>query len=145
MNKVILMGRLTRDPEVRYSQGEKVHWRLQDTHWLWTDRFKRDGEPDGRLYQLCMHSDKTAEFAEKYFRQGMQYHNQWTYPDRKLHKQRWRKGLYDRCCRRRAGICGEQELRVKQIRAVIRQPGFSGTAAPSTGCRRRFYEHSGWN
>lgn len=32
MNKVILMGRLTRDPEVRYSQGEKP-WLLQDISW----------------------------------------------------------------------------------------------------------------
>lgn len=32
MNKVILVGRLTKDPEVRYSGGgEKIHWQLQDT------------------------------------------------------------------------------------------------------------------
>mgnify|MGYP006996850886 CR=1 FL=1 len=42
------------------------------------------------------------------FPPGNAYHNQWTYPDRKLHKQRWRKGLYDRGCHRRAGICGKQ-------------------------------------
>ena len=32
MNKVILMGRLTRDPEVRYSAGRACHWQLPDTH-----------------------------------------------------------------------------------------------------------------
>ena len=35
MNKVILMGRLTRDPEVRYSQGEQ-HQQSQDIHWQLT-------------------------------------------------------------------------------------------------------------
>lgn len=36
MNKVILMGRLTRDPEVRYSQGESAT-QLPDIHWRWTE------------------------------------------------------------------------------------------------------------
>ncbi len=33
MNKVILMGRLTRDPDVRYSQGERIEAHLRDIHW----------------------------------------------------------------------------------------------------------------
>ena len=33
MNKVILMGRLTRDPEVRYSQVERILWQLRDIRW----------------------------------------------------------------------------------------------------------------
>ncbi len=50
MNKVILMGRLTRDPEVRYSQGEQATAVARYT--LAVDRrFKRDA--DRRFYQLC--------------------------------------------------------------------------------------------
>ncbi len=45
MNKVILMGRLTRDPEVRYSQGEALNSSCR--YSLAVNRtFKRDGEPD---------------------------------------------------------------------------------------------------
>ena len=69
MNKVILVGRLTRDPEVRYSQGEKSTAVARYT--LAVDRrFKRDGEPTADFIS-CVIIGKSAEFAEKYFRQGM--------------------------------------------------------------------------
>ena len=45
MNKVILMGRLTRDPDVRYSQGERATAVARYTLAV-NRRFKRDGEPD---------------------------------------------------------------------------------------------------
>ena len=49
MNKVILMGRLTRDPEVRYSQGEQATAIARYT--LAVDRrFKRDGDQTCLLY-----------------------------------------------------------------------------------------------
>ncbi len=49
MNKVILMGRLTRDPDVRYSQGENPMAIARYT--LAVDRrFKRDGEAECRFY-----------------------------------------------------------------------------------------------
>ena len=69
MNKVILMGRLTRDPEVRYSQGENA---LAITRYtLAVDRrFKRDGEATADFIN-CVVFGKSAEFAERYFRQGM--------------------------------------------------------------------------
>ncbi len=52
MNKVILMGRLTRDPEVRYSAGENALAIARYT--LAVDRrFRRDGEARRRFYQLC--------------------------------------------------------------------------------------------
>ena len=61
MNKVILMGRLTRDPEVRYSAGDNSMAIARYT--LAVDRrFKRDGEAT---------AGRSAEFAEKYFRQGL--------------------------------------------------------------------------
>lgn len=68
MNKVILMGRLTRDPEVRYSQGENS---LAIARYsLAVDRrFKRPGEADADFIN-CVSFGKTAEFAEKYLKQG---------------------------------------------------------------------------
>lgn len=69
MNKVILMGRLTRDPEVRYSAGENALAIARYT--LAVDRrFKRDGESSADFIS-CVSFGKTAEFAEKYFRQGI--------------------------------------------------------------------------
>ena len=69
MNKVILMGRLTRDPEVRYSAGENSLAIARYT--LAVDRrFKRDGEATADFIS-CVVFGKKAEFAEKYFRQGI--------------------------------------------------------------------------
>ena len=69
MNKVILMGRLTRDPEVRYSQGESASAVARYT--LAVDRrFRRDGEPTADFIN-CVSFGRAAEFAEKYLRQGV--------------------------------------------------------------------------
>ena len=71
MNKVILMGRLTRDPEVRYSQGENSSAIARYT--LAVDRrFRRnnDGEQNADFIN-CVAFGRAAEFAEKYFRQGL--------------------------------------------------------------------------
>ena len=69
MNKVILMGRLTRDPEVRYSAGENALAIARYT--LAVDRrFRRDGEASADFIS-CVSFGRTAEFAEKYFRQGL--------------------------------------------------------------------------
>ena len=69
MNKVILMGRLTRDPDVRYSAGENALAIARYT--LAVDRrFRRDGEATADFIP-CVSFGRTAEFAEKYFRQGM--------------------------------------------------------------------------
>ena len=68
MNKVILMGRLTRDPEVRYSQGENST--AVARYSLAVDRkFKRDGEPTADFIN-CIAFGKLGEFAEKYLRKG---------------------------------------------------------------------------
>jgi len=73
MNKVILMGRLTRDPEVRYSQGERSMAIARYT--LAVDRRgRRDATADGNQtadFISCVAFDRAGEFAEKYFRQGM--------------------------------------------------------------------------
>lgn len=69
MNKVVLVGRLTRDPEVRYTQGENQTAIARYT--LAVDRrFKRDGEPTADFIN-CVVFGKSAEFSEKYFRQGL--------------------------------------------------------------------------
>ena len=69
MNKVILMGRLTRDPEVRYSQGERPVAVARYT--LAVNRtFKRAGEPDADFIN-CVTFGRSTEFAERYFRQGI--------------------------------------------------------------------------
>lgn len=68
MNKVILMGRLTRDPEVRYSQGEQATAIARYT--LAVDRrFKRDAEQTADFIG-CVAFGKLGEFAEKYLRKG---------------------------------------------------------------------------
>jgi len=71
MNKVILMGRLTRDPEVRYSSGERSMAIARYT--LAVDRRGRRSEGSEQTADFipCVAFDKSGEFAEKYFRQGM--------------------------------------------------------------------------
>ena len=74
MNKVILMGRLTRDPEVRYSQGERAMAIARYT--LAVDRRgRRGGNGDDSAQTAdfipCVAFDRAGEFAEKYFHQGM--------------------------------------------------------------------------
>ena len=72
MNRVILMGRLTRDPEVRYSQGERSMAIARYT--LAVDRRGRrsqDGAEQTADFINIVAFDRAGEFAEKYFRQGM--------------------------------------------------------------------------
>lgn len=68
MNKVILMGRLTRDPEVRVSTGER-----QTTIGRFSiavdRRFKREGQPEADFFN-CTTFGKQAEFVERYLHKG---------------------------------------------------------------------------
>ena len=69
MNKAVLVGRLTRNPEVRYSKGENPV--AVGRYTLAVERrFKREGEPTADFIP-CIAFGRLAEFAEKYFRQGM--------------------------------------------------------------------------
>ena len=69
MNKVFLAGRLTRDPEVRYTQGDKPAAIARYT--LAVDRrFKRDGDANADFIN-CVAFGKAAEFAEKYYKKGI--------------------------------------------------------------------------
>lgn len=72
MNRVILMGRLTRDPDVRYTQGEKSMAIARYT--LAVDRRgkkERDQDQQAADFINCVAFDRAAEFAETYFHQGM--------------------------------------------------------------------------
>ena len=69
MNKVILMGRLTRDPEVRYSQGEQATAIARYTIAV-DRRFKRDGDQQTADFIQCVAFGRLGEFAEKYLRKG---------------------------------------------------------------------------
>ena len=69
MNKVILMGRLTRDPEVRYTPGENSFAIARYT--LAVDRkIRKDGDATADFIN-CVVFGRSAEFAEKYFRKGL--------------------------------------------------------------------------
>ena len=85
MNKVILMGRLTKEPEVRYSQGSEpseLHSSGSESQsarrtsgaiarytLAVNRRFKRQGEPEADFIN-CVAFGKVGEFAEKYFKKG---------------------------------------------------------------------------
>ncbi len=69
MNKVILMGRLTRDPEVRYSQNANGQMAIA-RYSLAVDRNrKREGDPDADFFN-CTSFGRQAEFVEKYLHKG---------------------------------------------------------------------------
>ena len=69
MNKVIMMGRLTRDPEVRYSQGAS-QTAIARFSLAVDRRWKREGEPDADFFN-CTVFGRQADFVEKYLRQGI--------------------------------------------------------------------------
>ena len=71
MNKVILMGRLTRDPEIRYAQDNSLP---VARFTLAVDRrFKRDNSQQTADFINCVAFGKTAEFLEKYARKGTKF------------------------------------------------------------------------
>lgn len=66
MNKIMLMGRLTRDPEVRYATDKSAVARFS----LAVDRrFKREGQPTADFFE-CTAFNKQAEFVERFLRKG---------------------------------------------------------------------------
>ena len=69
MNKVIMIGRLVKDPEIRYSQGANTTCVARYT--LAVDRkFKQDGQPNADFIN-CIAFGKLGEFAEKYLHKGV--------------------------------------------------------------------------
>lgn len=70
MNRVILMGRLTRDPDVRYTQGNEPMAVARYTLAVNRRTRKEDGSQEADFINIVAFR-KAGEFAEKYFRQGM--------------------------------------------------------------------------
>lgn len=68
MNKVIQMGRLVADPEIRVTQGDNATTIAKFTIAV-DRRYKREGQPDADFHS-CVAFGKTAEFIEKYFTKG---------------------------------------------------------------------------
>lgn len=68
LNQCTFLGRLTRDPEIRYSSGKNQIPIARFT--LAVDRWKKDGEPEADFFP-CVAFDKRAEFAEKYLYSGI--------------------------------------------------------------------------
>lgn len=79
MNKVVLMGRLARDPEVRYSQGESATAVARYTLAV-ERRFKREGEQTADFIP-CVVFGKSAEFAESRAEQGRENQGAMGAPD----------------------------------------------------------------
>lgn len=70
MNKVILMGRLTKDPDVRYSQKADQSIAVARYSLAVDRRHKVEGAPEADFIQ-CVALGKNGEFAEKYLSKGM--------------------------------------------------------------------------
>ncbi len=69
MNKVILMGRLTRDPDIRYTQGENSMAVARFSLAVDRRRAGADGQREADFIN-CVAFGKSAEFAERYLHQG---------------------------------------------------------------------------
>lgn len=68
MNKIIIMGRLTKDPELAYTTTEKAYCRYSVAV---PRKFKQEGQPDADFIN-CISWGKGAEFVSKYFTKGQQ-------------------------------------------------------------------------
>lgn len=66
MNHVVLMGRLTKDPEIRYTNSGKT---IGSFSIAVNRRFKSDGQPEADFFN-CVTFGKQAEFVEKYLHKG---------------------------------------------------------------------------
>ena len=70
MNKVILMGRLTKDPEIRYTQNTNLT--VANFSIAVNRRFKREGDTETADFFNVVAWNKTGEFVGKYFKKGQQ-------------------------------------------------------------------------
>lgn len=68
MNKIILLGNMTRDPEIRYTQGDNP-LAIARFGLAVNRRFSKNGEKEADFFN-CTAFGKQAEFVEKYFKQG---------------------------------------------------------------------------
>lgn len=125
MNKCIFMGRLTRDPEIRYTQSEKPVAVINYT--LAVDRrYKREGEPSADFINFVAYG-AAAEFAEKYFKKRHKVSSSRTLPNENIHKQRGQESLCYGIYRRGSRVRGKQE----------------GSRRRTGNGKRRFYADAG--
>ena len=68
MNKIILLGRIVRDPEVRYTQGQNA-MAIGKFSLAVNRKYKRENEPEADFFN-CTSFGKQAEFVEKYLKKG---------------------------------------------------------------------------
>ena len=105
MNNVQLVGRLTRDPEVRYLDNGSTVTRFT----LAVDRrIKKEGGENADFIS-CVAFGKTAEFLEKWFFKGQRLGLTGRIQTRILYKSGRKKSLYNRCCSGHSRICRKQE------------------------------------
>ena len=99
MNKVILMGRLTRDPNVRYTQQNSSQESMCVARYtLAVDRRgARDGQQSADFIS-CVAFGKNGEFAEKYFKQGTKIAITGRIQTGSYTNRDGQKDIYDRCC-----------------------------------------------
>lgn len=146
MNKVILMGRLTRDPDVRYSQGENASAFARYT--LAVDRrFRRDGEATADFIG-CVAFGRQAEFAEKYLRQGTKIAITGRIQTGSYTNRDGQKGLHHRRGCRGTGICGEQGGSRRARRRLPAPESFQSVPVCTGSFRssgRWIHEHPGWH
>lgn len=98
MNLMVGMGRLARDPEIRYTNDNKA---VANFTIAIDRRFKRDGEPDADFF-YCTAFGKTAEFIEKYLKKGTKivitgHLQNDTYTDKEGQKKTTTKIMVDSC------------------------------------------------
>ena len=133
MNKVMLMGRLTREPDIRYSQGENAMAIARYT--LAVDRrcsrSGNGGNDQSADFISCVAFGRSAEFAEKYLHQGTKIVADRSYPDGKLYQPGWSEGIYHRCRGGGSGVCREQERCCTERRRLFLPSGIQ-TPAPSS-------------
>ena len=136
MNKVILMGRLTRDPEIRYSQGEQSTAVARYTIAV-DRRFRRDGDQQTADFINCVAFGRQGEFAEKYFRKGIKI----------AITGRIQTGSYTNKDGQRVyttDVVVEEQEFAESKSASESNAGFApGCTGTECGCRRWLYEYPG--
>ena len=95
MNKVILMGRLTRDPEVRYSQGEQATAIARYTIAV-DRRFRRDNDQQTADFIPCVAFGRLGRVCREISPQRNKGSRNRTYPDRQLYQQGRTAGIHNR-------------------------------------------------
>lgn len=105
MNKVIIMGRLTRVPQIRWTQGQDEMCIARFTVAV-DRRVKQDGQ-QAADFPACVAFGKTAEFVEKFGKQGVKFLITGRITTGSYTNRDGKKGLHDGNNRRRNGVRGK--------------------------------------